>query len=124
MSETNAETGSTQAVLAEVAAERARQDKKWGSVRHLSVADGTGPDRRWVPGSALLADSLRDLLRQRTDDASARGEVTFLDIALEEVAEAFAEDEPGPLRTELIQCAAVFVKWVEKIDNHDGQVRS
>ena len=34
----------------------------------------------------------------------------------EEVAEAFAEADVRRLRAELVQCAAVAVKWVEAID--------
>jgi hypothetical protein len=54
--------------------------------------------------------------RQETDQMAGEGVCTWRDILLEEVAEAFAEDDPGRLRAELIQVAAVATQWVEAID--------
>jgi hypothetical protein len=51
-----------------------------------------------------------------TDAAAEAGVVTWRDILHEEVCEAFAETDPEALRAELVQVAAVAVKWVEAID--------
>ncbi|AGZ38587.1 hypothetical protein [Actinoplanes friuliensis] len=91
------------AVLAEVAAERRAQDKKWGLQNH---PDGTGP--------AYAAEAA--LARKECDEAAATGSLSWRHILLEEVAEATAEDDPEALRRELIQVAAVAVAWAEALD--------
>lgn len=90
--------------LKEVAAERERQDAKWGEQNH---PDGTG-----FAGSARDAD----LARLECKRQFAEGTGTWLDILNEEVAEAYAETDPAKLRAELVQCAAVVVAWIEAID--------
>lgn len=101
--------------LAEVAAERARQDEKWGEQNH---PDGTGPDVNWTRHIGP-AHAVRDTYRELTDyhAHNAEGEpLTWLDILREEIGEAFAEDDPRALRAELVQVAAVAVQWVQAID--------
>lgn len=96
----------------DVIAERWAQLKKWGEQRH---PDGTGPIYR------DLADKYRFLC----DDHFVRGRGTWLDILLEEVYEASAEEPDSPeLRGELVQVAAVALAWVENIDSraHDRAV--
>jgi hypothetical protein len=93
----------TRRVLAEVAAERRAQDARWGEQNH--------PD-----GTHLRWSNLRDTTRSLTDQHAADGDVTWLDIALEEVYEAAAEEDTSKLRVELVQAAAVFTAWVEAID--------
>lgn len=113
-------------VLADVLAERARQDAKWGEQNH---ADGTGPFTTplFSPVEFLDDDFTADLiarkLRARCErrfaiDPRHREEPagTWRDIFLEEVFEALAEDDPAKLRAELVQSAAVLVAWVEAID--------
>ena len=108
-------------ILGEVAAERARQDAKWGEQNH---PDGTGP--RAYPLAPLpeanldlrAAYELADAAKKATDTAFKHGKVTYRDILLEEVFEALAESNPARLRVELVQVAAVAVAWVEKIDRH------
>lgn len=90
-------------VLPEIAAERERQDEKWGEQNH---PDGTGP------GFAIDAKRAR----HRCNLAAALGLVSYRDILNEEVFEAFAESDPDKLRVELIQVAAVAVAWIEKLD--------
>lgn len=103
-------------VLKEVAAERQRQEAKWGEQNH---ADGTGPDHIFL-GKGLDAPSSYSYLRERatwiTDNNATAGRLTYADIFLEEVFEAVAETDQVKLREELIQVAAVAVAWVEKID--------
>lgn len=90
-------------VLPEIAAERERQDEKWGEQNH---PDGTGPGYRAAAFEA----------RRRCQRAARSGLVTYKDILEEEVYEAFAETDPVELREELVQVAAVAVAWIEKLD--------
>jgi hypothetical protein len=103
----------TSLILDEVATERAAQNAKWGEQNH---PDGTGPDRYWLLDDDPPAAEARDSYRQLTDERAQRGALTWLDIAIEEVAEAFAESGPAALRKELVQSAAVLVAWIEAID--------
>jgi hypothetical protein len=110
------ESTTTASVLDEVAAERERQNAKWGEQNH---PNGTGPDE--VSWTALMSKSktygmLATRAKQTTDDNAKVGLVTFADILLEEVFEAMAEEDQDKLRTELIQVAAVATQWVEAID--------
>lgn len=95
----------TRGVLDEVLQEVFRSERKHGDQSHLP--DGTGDDG-WI-------NEARDA-KLATDEAAARGAVTWLDIMFEEVAEAFAEGDAALLRAELVQAAAVAVKWIEAID--------
>jgi hypothetical protein len=102
-------------VLHDVYAEEIRQDEKWGSQR--SHPDGTGPNVPLcyfpkLPDMASIAANARTV----TDLRAKRGDVTWLDIFLEEVFEAMEETDPAKLRTELVQAAAVIGQWVEDID--------
>lgn len=100
------------AVLAEVAAERHRQDERWGEQNHQN---GTG--------SAYAAEA--SSARKECDRAAGAGELTWRHILLEEVAEAGAEHDPASLRAELIQVAAVAVAWAEALDRAaTGSTRS
>lgn len=90
----------------EVRAELARQDAKFGPQNHLN---GTGPERVWVyTGPAAY---VADCARATTNDLIAAGGVTWSDILLEEIAEAFAEDDPERLEAELLQVEAVARQW-------------
>ena len=96
----------------DVLAERERQNVIWGEQNH---PDGSGPDR--IDNRTLLPwRYLTVWARETCQAAAADGTVTWLDIAREEVFEAFAEDDPAQLRTELIQASAVFLQWAEAID--------
>ncbi|MHB1843232.1 MAG: hypothetical protein ACYCWW_00175 [Deltaproteobacteria bacterium] len=96
-------------VLDEVFDERVLQDIKHGE---QNCPDGTG-------GS--LALTFEAIVARSLCEANSRSEsVTWMDIANEEVKEAFAERNPTRLRAELVQCAAVFVGWIEAIDRRSG----
>ncbi|GIH77758.1 hypothetical protein Plo01_41870 [Planobispora longispora] len=95
--------GSLARVLAEIGAERAAQDARWGI---QDIPDGTGPEG--------TADAER--AKEETGAAFADGTLTWRHILIEEVLEAFAEDDPEALRTELIQVAAVAAKWAQALD--------
>jgi len=101
-----------QAVLAEIAAERARQDARWGEQNHPDGTDG----QRWRDAA--------NCARGMAEDAARNGRLTWLDIAREELFEAFAETDPAKLRAELVQVAAVAVAWVEAIDRRDPTERA
>lgn len=101
---TSANTGPTRGseVLAAIVLEQIRQDDRWGQQNH---PDGTGPQY-----------AAADEERARTEHAATTGSLTFRHVLAEEVAEAFAEDDPMRLRAELIQVAAVAATWIEAID--------
>jgi len=108
-------------ILVEIDEERDRQDLKWGEQNH---PDGTGinwvnqitPVFGWKDNASEHTAMLAKLLTNR---AASRNQETWLNILLEEVAEAFAETDLDKLRTELIQVAAVAAQWVEAIDRRE-----
>lgn len=106
----------TDSVLKEVAEERKRQEALWGAQNHH---DGTGPLTLFlgarVPEEHTYAD-IRSRATDLTEWNSNSGRLSYADIFLEEVFEALAESNQDRLREELVQCAAVAVAWVEKID--------
>lgn len=99
---------STLVVLADVVAERSRQDARWGRQDH---PNGTGP---------VLA-RLAARARNECEKAFAGGRGTWADIFLEEVFEALAESDPVKLREELVQAIAVGEAWIECIDRHAAE---
>lgn len=103
----------TSTVLEDVHDERTRQDKRWGTQNH---PDGTGLDD-W------LWSLDPDLQKAENDRAVKRGDLTFADILVEELAEALAETDPVKLREELVQVAAVAVAWIEKLDREEDRRR-
>jgi hypothetical protein len=98
-------------VLGEVAAERVRQDERWGEQNH---PDGTGP-AIGPDGEDWRAD-IADQARITCDREHRAGRGTWAQLLEEEHCEALAENDPQALRRELIQVAAVAVAWVEAID--------
>ncbi|MFG3438493.1 NUDIX domain-containing protein [Nonomuraea sp. NPDC047897] len=107
------EPGSLRGVLAEVAAERAAQDAMWGL---QDFPDGTGRTAPADAGGVREAGEAADRAKREVTEAAARGALTWRHVLHEEVLEAFAEDQPAALRAELIQVAAVAVKWVQALD--------
>ena len=98
--------------LQSIAAERRRQDEKWGPIGSpgRQYPDGTGSE---------LARSLAALCRDACDGAARDGSITWAHIAGEEFAEALAETDPVKLRAELVQDAAVRAAWIEAIDQRE-----
>lgn len=88
--------------FADVVAERARQDK---------LHPGTFPD-----GTGSRAAAAARILREACDSSTRSGKVTFAHVLAEECAEALEEFDPGCLRVELVQVAAVAVRWIEALD--------
>ena len=94
---------SLERVLADIAAERAAQDARWGI---QEFPDGTGPERVGMAETARAAVAA----------ANRAGRLTWREILEEEAAEAYAESDRHRLRAELVQTAAVAVKWIEALD--------
>ncbi|HET9658061.1 MAG TPA: hypothetical protein VFP72_22095, partial [Kineosporiaceae bacterium] len=103
----------TDRVLDEIREERVRQEAKFW---RQDLPDGTGPDIMWTVGHVRPAWVIRDAVRSWAERQASLGELTFVDVLHEEVAEAFAESDPARLRAELVQVAAVAVKWIEALD--------
>ncbi|WP_157251299.1 hypothetical protein [Nonomuraea typhae] len=95
--------GSLARVLADIADERRAQDARWGI---QDIPDGTSPSRT----------AAADAAKRETSAAFGEGTLTWRHILLEEVLESLAETDPEALRTELIQVAAVAVKWAQALD--------
>jgi hypothetical protein len=104
------------AVERQIREEREAQDTKWGEQNH---PDGTGPKTPIVVGIARMHEAAT-AARQACQRAASEGDVTWRHILLEEVFEAFTEEDPAELRTELIQVAAVAQQWIEAIDRRGG----
>lgn len=101
-------------VLTEVVQELVEQEEKWGEQNH---PNGTGRSERLFGYiAASKYGQFADKAKVVTDSHAQIGTITYADIFVEEVFEALAEEDPAKLRIELIQCAAVAVAWVGKID--------
>lgn len=85
--------------------ENKRQDELWGDQSDLP--DGTS-GHGWGK-MAVLA-------KEHCKKAAKIGEVTWKDILIEEVYEAFAEEDAGRLHDELIQVAVVAMQWAAAIE--------
>lgn len=109
--------------LTELAEAARAAEAKHGDQDHLP--DGTGPLTDplgyWEPASTFIgmdrsADVIADKLRARCDKRARAGTVAWADILFEEIAEAFAEDDPARLRAELLDAGAVIVRWIIALD--------
>ena len=133
-------TGSSQRaqddlVLAEIAAERRRQDAKWGEQNHPD-ADPVILSRLALDGTYGTPEAVALRLAQEYEiptaarakricqTEAASGGATWIGIAVEEVAEALEAVAAGPdaLRAELVQAAAVFVAWIGALDRRRSPV--
>ena len=92
-------------VVADVRAERARQDDLFGEQNHPN-----GTSIKFKP----LADSARNACRT----AAAGNSNTWMHILREEFWEALSETDRVKLRAELIQVGAVIFNWVECLDRN------
>ena len=95
--------------LAEVIAERVRQDAKFGD--QSGLPDGTG-----TPEDIAVADYKKKLNNMLAEG----GVISWCDILHEEMLEVAAEKDPAKLREELVQVAAVAVAWIEALDLRDA----
>jgi len=92
------------AVLDEVWRECNKADEKFGP--QLSLPDGTTED--WTEQAAVA--------KRLTDLSTRAGKLTWQMILSEEFLAACAEPDVVALRVELVQVAAVAVRWVGAID--------
>lgn len=108
-------SAATQQILELVMAERHRQVRKYGLNR--DIVDGTGPNTRWLlPYTPASAVEVEQELREDYEDFEAdTGLPTWVHLLREELAEAFAEDNPERLEAELIQVVALGVSWLERL---------
>lgn len=90
-------------VMADVRAERLRQEARWGKQRHPN-------------GTSIKFKPLADAARNATRAADANGQTTWGHIAREEFWEVMSETDRVKLREELIQLGAVVIAWVECLD--------
>lgn len=98
-------------VTTDIIAERARQHEKWGEQNWPDFYDVPPIDRcntYWIPEEGEA--------KERVESAARRGALTYGDILIEELAEAFSAPNKAELRKELIQVAAVAQAWIEKLD--------
>lgn len=93
----------TQHVLAEVGIERDLQERKF-------------PEQRLPNGSCSSYRPQADAYRRLCDNNDAADCLSWADILREEFYEALAEEDDEELRAELVQVAAVAVRWIEAID--------
>lgn len=103
----------TQQALADIAAERIKQDQKWGEQRHRFLPPYVDP-QSMVSLARQEADTARTLCQGDTG-----GNDNWLHILDEEYREMQAEMWAGnipALREELVQTAAVIVNMIETID--------
>lgn len=116
----------TAAVLEEVAAERARQDARWGEQNHPDV-DPRDIDIVTRNEYAFRARRWKEINAERSSDTESRRcavctaagphqHTAWDGVLLEEVYEALAEDDEQRRRAELVQVAAVAVAQIEAID--------
>jgi hypothetical protein len=89
----------------EIDKERGAQHAKWG-------------DQHWPSGTATSPDDkeMADEAKRVVDIAMHVGDLTWRDILVEEILEAFAEKDWLKIRTELVQSAAVIAAWIEDRD--------
>jgi hypothetical protein len=106
MNRTPTALAALETVLADIRAERGRQDATWGEQNH---PDGTGP--RYA--------NKAEYERIHALTAAMDGTLTFRHVLAEEVAAAYAENDPERLRAELVQVAATAVCWIQAIDRRD-----
>lgn len=111
----------TRGVLAEIQAERERQDARWGVQDHPSVASELIEREGGVKPGRLCKEygvPSPHMARAACEGEASAGEATFAGILVEEVAEAIgaAAESEARVREELVQVAAVAVAWIEAID--------
>jgi hypothetical protein len=127
MSDQDYEVPRLNVVLGHVEWERRRQDRKWGEQNWPDVCPVL-MNRRGGCSTQRMAQEYEiptaQRARFRCETEFSRGDGTWADILIEEVAEAIeagAQADTAALRKELVQIAAVAVAWVEAIDRRGGE---
>ncbi len=94
-----------QAIFDAIDAERDRQDRLHPGTAQIPDGTGGGGRKTWEA-----------IARNACDRAHREGRLTHAHVFEEEASEVLAETDPVKLRVELIQTAAICVKWIEEID--------
>lgn len=109
----------TARVLMEVYQERCNQDVKWGTQNHPILSTEHIDDPILLRGRHFISLS-SETIKSVVDRLSEEGGLTYFDILMEEIAEAVeCGSNEVELREELIQCAAVIVAMIERIDRNN-----
>ena len=75
------------------------------------------PGEKLIDGTAgQSARALAEAVRRAGDQLNNTQDNSFAHVLTEEVLEALVEKDLEPLRAEVVQVAAVAVKWIEDID--------
>jgi hypothetical protein len=93
-------------IFTEILKERINQNKQWGEQNHPMLYEEHLKTTR---------ESMMDAQRVCALNASIK-KLSWYDVLMEEVLEAFAETEPEKQRQEMIQVAAVAVAIIESLD--------
>ncbi len=93
-------------ILDEIYAERVRQLQKWGVQNHSNFPEDFDHDD---------VKSFANDLKLENGLYAEEGTLSWYGILMEELAEAFCEEDDGKLEEELIQVAAVVAAWIEDI---------
>lgn len=110
-------TGATDLVLVDVGRERERQDARFpGQTLPDSPVRGVGVGEHETSVLLMDAQARERRAKERVRYHLSRGVLTWADVLDEEVAEAYAATEAEHLREELVQVAAVAVRWIEDLD--------
>ena len=88
-------------IYEQIAAERKRQDEKWGEQNHPMLK---------MPFIAKILEERLKAMRKATEDKEL---VSWYTILEEEICEAFTETDPVKQREEMVQVAAVAVQIIE-----------
>lgn len=112
-------------IVREVAAERERQDEKWGVQNHPMVLDGSNnspEDWKWV------AEAWKKENDKRVQQGTARGlpkdrNCAWDGILIEEFAETFAEERPGLQYAEAVQTAGVALAIMDFLNRQSMGLR-
>ena len=113
-------------ILLDIAAERGRQDAKWGANVEVIPSLGKHPEtgaRFTVADYGIPSEQDAKALEQRE---RARGNESFAATAIEELSETVAaalldpNDDSEELEKEVLQLAAVMVKWLQAIRRRRG----
>lgn len=107
-------------IAAEIDAERARQDERFGEQNH---PDLTGAPEAQCDAREMFdewAQKYRDINAGDFDPRDPDRRLDWTGILLEEVYEALTEADPERIRAELVQVAAVACAWIDAIDRRNA----
>lgn len=112
----------TDVVLFDVGHERNRQDERFPNQTLPSLPHGTAVGAREPQVNLKDARAREARAKEWVEYHLKRDALTWQDILEEEVSEAFACTTEQALREELVQVAAVAVRWIEDIDRNGARL--